>query len=87
MKGLVTNSSLEKLDLSDNNISDSDSIYIVKFMKEQGEKRENTLWIAGLRQNDLDSRTHPPSHLQSDHIEEGTQQNILNLAMLPNSPY
>lgn len=33
MKGLLQNNIIETLDLSDNDISDNDSIHIVQFMK------------------------------------------------------
>ncbi|CDW87947.1 UNKNOWN [Stylonychia lemnae] len=78
MKGLLSNNSIEKLDLSDNQIGDQESIYIVRFMKQQGEKRENTLWMTGLRHSDYDSKPYQnPSE----------ENQMSNLVMQPNSPY
>lgn len=44
IKGLIDNESLEKLDLSDNQIKDQEGIVIVRYIKLQAEKRENALW-------------------------------------------
>ena len=44
MKGLINNESLEKIDLSDNQIKDSDGLFIIRYIKIQAEKRENALW-------------------------------------------
>jgi hypothetical protein len=56
MKGLNENDSIQKLDLSDNSIKDTDGIHIVRYLKLQSEKRENALWMTGLRHHsDQDS--------------------------------
>eukprot|EP00347_Sterkiella_histriomuscorum_P006772 403351487 len=82
MKGLVLNNSIEKLDLSDNNLQDQDSIHIVKFMKEQGEKRESTLWKTGLRHGELETKSF---NVQNQPIQNDNQ--IINLIMnQQNSP-
>jgi hypothetical protein len=49
MKGLNENDSLEKLDLSDNSITDTEGVAIIRYIKQQAEKRENSLWMTGLR--------------------------------------
>jgi uncharacterized alpha/beta hydrolase family protein len=58
MKGLIENNTLERLDLSDNQISDADSLNIIRFMKKQGEKRENRLWMNGLRHSNLEKKSY-----------------------------
>ena len=62
MKGLIDNNTIEKLDLSDNQISDQDSLNIIRFIKKQGEKRENSLWINGLRNSILDKKSYQIQH-------------------------
>ena len=58
MQGLVENNSIERLDLSDNDLQDSvHSVSIVRFIKNQGEKRENTLWMTGLRHSNLEPKS------------------------------
>ena len=54
IKGLIENESLEKIDLSDNQIKDSDGLCLVRYIKLQAEKRENALWQTGLRHHDVD---------------------------------
>ena len=49
MKGLGENDSLQKLDLSDNYIGDNESTSILRYIKMQAEKRENIIWMTGLR--------------------------------------
>ncbi len=62
MKGLVENNTIELLDLSDNEISDVDSLNIIRFIKKQGEKRENSLWMNGLRHSNLETKSHNVKH-------------------------
>lgn len=57
MTGLIENNSIEKLDLSDNQLSDDDSLHIIRFMKKQGEKRETNLWMNGLRHSNLEKKS------------------------------
>lgn len=49
MKGLSCNATLEKLDLSDNDILDQDGLAILRYVKKQAETRDNALWMTGLR--------------------------------------
>lgn len=56
MKGLNNNDSLEKLDLSDNDLHDAEGLFIVRYIKLQAEKRENALWRTGLRHSDCSSK-------------------------------
>lgn len=49
MEGLLENTTIEKLDLSDNDISDQNSLCIVRFIKAKAEERDNALWMTGLR--------------------------------------
>jgi len=55
IKGLIENESLEKIDLSDNQIKDSDGLFLVRYVKLQAERRENALWQTGLRHHDVDN--------------------------------
>jgi hypothetical protein len=47
---LQNNQSLDKIDLSDNELKDKHGIFILKYIKIQAERRDNDLWELGLRQ-------------------------------------
>ena len=49
MKGLYHNNSIEKLDLSDNDLKDDAGIFILNMIKSQNEKKNNNIWCDGLR--------------------------------------
>ena len=57
LRGVNENDSIEKLDLSDNQIKDHDGIFIVRYIKLQAEKRESALWMTGLRHSDEGPRS------------------------------
>jgi hypothetical protein len=42
--GFVDNEIIEKIDLSDNEISDNDAMSLVRFIKKQAEVRDSALW-------------------------------------------
>lgn len=52
MKGVNENESLETVNLSDNDLNDQEGLFIVRYIKNQAEKRENALWRTGLRHSD-----------------------------------
>ena len=70
MHGILDNNTLERLDLSDNEIEDKDAQGIVRFIKRQAEYRDSALWMTGLRHSRYDQ--------EEDHL--------VNLIMVPNSP-
>lgn len=78
MNGLMDNGVIEKLDLSDNDISDHDSLNIVRYLKKQAEARDNALWMTGLRHSNKDTK-------KAMSLDKDSE--ILNLILPPNSPY
>ena len=50
MNGLQNSDSIQKLGLSDNELSDENGLYVIKMIKFQAEKRDRTQWLEGLRQ-------------------------------------
>ena len=52
MKGVNENESIETINLSDNDLNDQEGLFIVRYIKNQAEKRENALWRTGLRHSD-----------------------------------
>ena len=49
MLNLEKNEKIIKIDFSDSEINDEEGQYIVKYMKNMAEKRDNALWMTGLR--------------------------------------
>lgn len=56
MKGFNENESLETVNLSDNDLNDQEGLFIVRYIKNQAEKRENALWRTGLRHSDCSQK-------------------------------
>lgn len=52
MKGVNENESIETINLSDNDLNDQEGLFLVRYIKNQAEKRENALWRTGLRHSD-----------------------------------
>jgi hypothetical protein len=56
MAGLLQNEVIEKLDLSDNDLGDTEAMHIIQYMKNQAQIRDNALWMTDLRHTNKDKR-------------------------------
>ena len=52
MNGLCLNDSIQKLDLSDNDLKDDAAIFVLSMIKSQNERKNNNIWCDGLRDRD-----------------------------------
>jgi hypothetical protein len=57
MNGIMDNNTLERLDLSDNEINDNDALGIVRYIKRQAEYRDSALWMTGLRHSNYEAKS------------------------------
>jgi hypothetical protein len=56
LDGIVKNTSLETLNLSDNDLRDENGIHFLKFMKMICEKRDDDLWKKSLRNSVIEDQ-------------------------------
>lgn len=64
----MKNTSIETLDLSDNDLTDQHGEYITTLIKSQSEQRDNQIWAMGLRQKTAE-----------DHLNEFIAEINLNI--------
>lgn len=82
MRGIMENERLEKLDFSDNELTDENVTGILRYIKKQAESRDSALWMSGLRHSKFEQ-------LSSKRTNHSLQQNnfpdeqILNM-IIPN---
>lgn len=76
MKGVYENDSLVRLDLSDNQIGDHEGLIIVRYLKLQSEKRENAIWMTGLRHSEQGAREKSPDERIANIVQSSQDQSL-----------
>ena len=64
----MENEILERLDLSDNEITDNDALGVVRYIKKQAESRDSALWMTGLRHSKFEEKSYPSTVKNNNYV-------------------
>lgn len=54
IQSILVNKLLEKIDFSDNDLTDEEGLAVLRYIKQKAEERDNALWMNDLRKNEIE---------------------------------